>query len=40
MYEVADSVEIHRKEYQSLKLLKEEYESILTNKTEDMLKTL
>ncbi|CAD8085206.1 unnamed protein product [Paramecium primaurelia] len=40
MYEVADSVEIHRKEYQSLKLLKDEFESILSNKTEDMLKTL
>ncbi|CAD8077849.1 unnamed protein product [Paramecium primaurelia] len=40
MYEVADSVEIHRKEYQSLKQLKDEFESILSNKTEDMLKTL
>ncbi|CAD8181427.1 unnamed protein product [Paramecium octaurelia] len=40
MYEVADSVEIHRKEYQSLKQLKDEFEAILSNKTEDMLKTL
>ncbi|CAD8094119.1 unnamed protein product [Paramecium sonneborni] len=40
MYEVADSVEMHRKEYQSLKQLKDEFESILSNKTEDMLKTL
>ncbi|CAD8156989.1 unnamed protein product [Paramecium octaurelia] len=40
MYEVADSVEIHRKEYQSLKQLKDEFEAILSSKTEDMLKTL